>query len=223
MLLVIKAIATAFAMGFLAAAPTGPVNTVAIHRGLVGRWTHALACGVGATLVDIGVFRLVLLGRRTFISVLESPQVKHILMAVAAVVLAAIGLLFLWKAFRMDLRRLVASQRKMARRPPRHLWSDVGTGVLLTAMNPGVVLYWTSVTMPWLTQFPAEMHHRAIFWGVPSAAAGMLTWFAVLSALIRFKPRRLGVNFFRTVYIACGLALLAFAGYAAVDLLITLI
>jgi hypothetical protein len=45
--------------------------------------------------------------------------------------------------------------------------------------------------------------------------AGLLTWFAGLTLLIRFIPHRVGPTFFRLVNAAFGLVLLAFATFCA--------
>ena len=42
------ALSAAFLMGLLAAAPVGPVNMMAIRRGIAGGWRHTVACGIGS-------------------------------------------------------------------------------------------------------------------------------------------------------------------------------
>ena len=40
-------------MGLAAAAPLGPVNMLAIRRGMIGGWRHTLACGIGSVAGDL--------------------------------------------------------------------------------------------------------------------------------------------------------------------------
>ena len=44
----IHVLSAAFLMGLAAAAPMGPVNMLAIGRGVIGGWRHTLACGIGS-------------------------------------------------------------------------------------------------------------------------------------------------------------------------------
>ena len=42
----IHVLGAAFFMGLASAAPMGPVNMLAIRRGMIGGWRRTLACGV---------------------------------------------------------------------------------------------------------------------------------------------------------------------------------
>ena len=55
----IHVLSAAFLMGLAAAAPMGPVNMLAIRRGLIGGWRHTLACGVGSVTGELILFSLV--------------------------------------------------------------------------------------------------------------------------------------------------------------------
>jgi len=43
----IHVLAAAFFMGLASAAPMGPVNMLAIRRGMIGGWRRILACAIG--------------------------------------------------------------------------------------------------------------------------------------------------------------------------------
>jgi hypothetical protein len=49
----IHVLSAAFLMGLGAAAPMGPVNMLAIRRGVIGGWRHTLACGIGSVTGDL--------------------------------------------------------------------------------------------------------------------------------------------------------------------------
>ncbi len=72
----VHVLSAAFLMGLAAAAPMGPVNMLAIRRGLIGGWRHTLACGIGSVTGDLILFSLVLLGGHYFFSDLSNPTVQ---------------------------------------------------------------------------------------------------------------------------------------------------
>ncbi len=61
----IHVLLAAFLMGLAAAAPMGPVNMLAIRRGVIGGWRHTLACGIGSVTGDLILFSMVLVGGTT--------------------------------------------------------------------------------------------------------------------------------------------------------------
>ncbi len=197
-------------LGFLAAAPIGPVNMVAIHRGVLGKWTHTLACGLGSVMMDLMYFALILWGGQQ-LSYLQNPHVQRIIAIAGALVLAPLGVLLLVKMFRMRLRDMVRSRRRMRSRPPRHLWTDVGTGIVLTVINPLTPGYWLLIGGQWISQAQIILGPGTMGVGLVGAAAGLTSWFLLLTFLVRFRPNRLGPAFFRTINGVCGVMLLIFA------------
>ena len=206
-------LAWVFGLGLLAAAPVGPVNMVAIHRGAVGRWSHTLACGIGSAIVDLGYFLLAMWGGNQVLEYLSNPRTRDILALICAALLIPLGILFLIRAVRLDLRRILRTRQEKLDRPPRHLWTDVGTGAALTIINPAAPAYWLAAAAPWLSTAQGTMGRWMFFWGSVGVAAGLLSWFVFLTVLVRFAPNRLGLTFFRTVNALCGVMLLGFAGF----------
>jgi hypothetical protein len=62
----VHVLSAAFLMGLAAAAPMGPVNILAIRRGVIGGWRHTLACGIGSVTGDRILFSMVLRGGHPF-------------------------------------------------------------------------------------------------------------------------------------------------------------
>jgi len=60
-----------------AAAPMGPVNMLAIRRGVIGGWRHTVACGIGSVTGDLILFSLVLLGGHYLFSDLSNPTLQE--------------------------------------------------------------------------------------------------------------------------------------------------
>ena len=52
----IHVLAAAFFMGLASAAPMGPVNMLAIRRGMIGGWRRTLACAIGSVAGDLILF-----------------------------------------------------------------------------------------------------------------------------------------------------------------------
>jgi threonine/homoserine/homoserine lactone efflux protein len=212
---IIYLLASAFGLGLLAAAPVGPVNMVAIHRGAVGKWSHTLACGVGSAIIDLGFFALALWGGHQVMGYLQDTRTQDILAAICFALLLPLGILFIYRAGRLDLRRILRSRQERLDSPPLHLWTDVGTGAALTIINPAAPAYWLAAAGPWLGKAKEVMGPWAIWGGLVAAGTGLLSWFIFLTILVRFAPNRLGLRFFRTVNGLCGVVLLGFAAYCA--------
>jgi threonine/homoserine/homoserine lactone efflux protein len=68
----------AYLMGVAAAAPMGPVNMLAIRRGMIGGWHRTLACGIGSVAGDLTLFFLVLLGGHYLLSDLSNPTLRTV-------------------------------------------------------------------------------------------------------------------------------------------------
>ncbi|HEY5175575.1 MAG TPA: LysE family transporter [Terriglobales bacterium] len=82
----VHVLSAAFLMGLAAAAPMGPVNMLAIRRGLIGGWRHTLACGIGSVTGDLILFSLVLLGGHYLFSDLSNPTLHTVLAAIGVIV-----------------------------------------------------------------------------------------------------------------------------------------
>jgi threonine/homoserine/homoserine lactone efflux protein len=96
----IHVLSAAFLMGLAAAAPMGPVNMLAIRRGVIGGWRHTLACGIGSITGDLMLFSLVLLGGHYFFSDLSNPTLQTVLAAIGVIVLLPLGIYFLVRAIK---------------------------------------------------------------------------------------------------------------------------
>ena len=110
----IHVLSIAFLMGLAAAAPIGPVNMMAIRRGVVGGWRHTLACGIGSVFADLVLFSLALLGGRYLLPRLLNPKLQIVLVAIGVVVLFPVGAYFL---------ALAVKNPRRAYNSARHRWS----------------------------------------------------------------------------------------------------
>jgi L-lysine exporter family protein LysE/ArgO len=215
----IHVLSAAFLMGLAAAAPMGPVNMLAIRRGVIGGWHHTLACGIGSITGDLILFSLVLLGGDYLVSDLSNPALQTVLAAMGTIVLLPLGIYFLVRAVKEPLRAYASARQHWDEGTvPSHLMSEVADAVALTIFNPLTIAYWVCVTSNWLPFAHSVLGYSAPGLGILMATAGLMTWFTALTIIVRFIPHRIGPNFFRFVNATLGLILLGFATFCAIVL-----
>ena len=215
----VHVLSAAFLMGLAAAAPMGPVNMLAIRRGVIGGWRHTLACGIGSITGDLILFSLVLFGGDYLIPDLSNPTFQTVLAAMGALVLLPLGIYFLVRAVKEPLRAYAnARQHWDEGTVPGHLIAEVADAAALTIFNPLTIAYWVGVTSNWLPLAHSVLGYSAPGFGILMATAGLTTWFTVLTVIVRFVPHRIGPNFFRLVNAIFGLILLGFATFCAIVL-----
>ena len=215
----IHVLSAAFLMGLVAAAPMGPVNMLAIRRGVIGGWHHTLACGIGSITGDLILFSLVLLGGGYLVSDLSNPALQTVLAAMGTIVLLPLGIYFLVRAVKEPMRAYASARQHWDEGTvPSHLMTEVADAVALTIFNPLTIAYWVCVTSNWLPFARSVLGYSAPGLGILMAAAGLMTWFTALTVIVRFIPHRIGPNFFRFVNAILGLILLGFATFCAIIL-----
>lgn len=193
----IHVLSAAFLMGLAAAAPMGPVNMLAIRRGVIGGWRHTLACGIGSVTGDLILFSLVLLGGHYLFSDLSNPTLQIYLEAVGVVVLLPLGIYFLFRAVKNPQRAFASARKRWNETTVHaHLIAEVGDAAALTIFNPLTIIYWVGVTANWLPFAHSVLGITAPEWGILMSAAGLMTWFAALVIVVRFIPNQIGPIFF---------------------------
>jgi threonine/homoserine/homoserine lactone efflux protein len=208
-----------FLMGLAAAAPMGPVNMLAIRRGVIGGWRHTLACGIGSVTGDLILFSLVLLGGHYLFSDLSNPTLQTVLAALGVIVLLPLGIYFLVRAVKDPLRAFASARKRWNETTvPEHLVAEVADATALTILNPLTIIYWVGVTSNWLPFAHSVLGSSAIGWGIVMVTAGLASWFAALVVVVRFIPSRIGPIFFRLVNGVLGLILLGFGTFCAIVL-----
>jgi threonine/homoserine/homoserine lactone efflux protein len=215
----IHVLSAAFLMGFAAAAPMGPVNMLAIRRGVIGGWRHTLACGIGSITSDLILFFLVLLGGDYFLPDLSNPTLRTVLAAIGAIVLLPLGIYFLVRAVKEPLRAYASARQHWDEGTvPGHLVAEVADAAALTIFNPLTIAYWIGVTSNWLPFAHSVLGYSAPGLGILMVTIGLMTWFTALTVIVRFIPQRIGPNFFRLVNAILGLILVGFATFCSIVL-----
>ena len=215
----IHVLSAAYFMGLAAAAPMGPVNMLAIRRGLIGGWRHTLACGVGSVTGELILFSLVLLSGHYLFSDLSNPTLQTVLAGIGVVVLLPLGIYFLVRAVKEPLRAYASARQHWDESTlPAHLVAEIADCTALTIFNPLTIVYWVGVTSNWLPFAHSVLGYSAPGWGILMASAGLMTWFTALIVAVRFIPHRIGPIFFRLVNAILGLILLGFAAFCGIVL-----
>jgi len=215
----IDVLSAAFLMGLAAAAPMGPVNMLAIRRGVIGGWRHTLACGVGSIAGDLILFSLALLGGDYLLLDLTNPILRAVMAAMGVMVLFPLGIYFLFRAVKEPLRAYASARQDWDEGTVRgHLIAEVANAAAMTVFNPLTIAYWVGVTANWLPFAHSVLGYSAPGFGIVMATAGLMTWFTALTVIVRFMPHRIGPNFFRFVNAILSLILLGFATFCAIVL-----
>jgi threonine/homoserine/homoserine lactone efflux protein len=216
-----RVLSVAYFMGLAAAAPVGPVNMMAIRRGVTGGWRHTLTCAAGSILADSLLISLALLGGQYLLPGLSNPTLRAVLEAICAIGLFPPGIYFVLLAVK-DPRRAYrnACQRWGGGPEPAHLLGEAAKAAALTLLNPFSWLYWVGVSSSWLTFAYPLLHSTAPGWGLLMSGAGLATWFTALIVAVRFVPHSIGAVFFRLANGILGLLLAGFATICAIALLL---
>src|SRR5271166_3185965 len=210
----IHVLAAAFLMGLAAAAPIGPVNMMAIRRGVAGGWRHTVACAIGSIFGDLALFSLALFGGHYFLPSLSNRKLQTVLMAVGVAVLIPVGMYFLRLAVKHPRRAFSSARRRWGQGPiPARLIGEAAKAAALTLFNPLTMLYWVAVTSSWLPFAYSVLGNRAPGWGALMVGLGLTVWFTALIVFVSFIPHRTGAIFFRLANAVLGFVLLGFGTY----------
>ncbi len=212
----IHVLLAAFLMGLAAAAPMGPVNMLAIRRGMLGGWRHTLLCGIGSVTGDLILFSLVLLGEHYLFFDLSNPRLRTIMATIGGIVLFPLGIYFLMRSVKDPLRAYASARKHWDEGTvPAHLIAELTECVALTILNPLTIAYWVGVTSNWLPFAHSVLGNDVAGWGILMVAAGLMTWFTALIIAVRFLSHWIGPIFFQVVNAILGLILLGFATFCA--------
>ena len=164
----INVLSAAFLMGLAAAAPMGPVNMLAIRRGVIGGWRHTLACGIGSITGDLILFSLVLLGGDYLFLELSNPMLQTVLAATGVIVLLPLGIYFVVRTVKEPLRAYASARQHWDEGTVRgHLIAEVADAAALTVFNPLTIAYWVGVTANWLPFAHSVLGYSAPGFGNP--------------------------------------------------------
>lgn len=190
-------------MGFVIAAPIGPVNVEIIRRGLGEGFRAALLTGIGSTLADV-VYILVAYGGADPLS--QRQGAGRFLFAAGALVLIYLGMVAIRSAIRPiavpGAKEDEGSQAGRGRRA-------FAAGFVITLFNPMTIAFWLGILGAALASRPRQQLGFELLY-VASLMIGCLIWVVVLSAGLHFGRSFVRGPVLRVVSAAAGVSLIGF-------------
>ncbi len=203
----ILVLAWAFGLGLMAAAPVvGPVNMIAIRRGLVMHWTRTMWVGIGSVAFETCEVVLVMWGGSTLLKYTDVDSIRQYVELPAACIILLLGLFILRKAVVPSRRVQAAIRAERMRHRRTGVGGDLLTGAILTFLNPATFLWWVGVGPAWLQGADVSAGSVGMWLGVAAVSCGMTCWFAFITVLVRLRPQKIGPTFFRIANGLCGVA-----------------
>lgn len=202
------ALLTGLALGVAVAAQVGPISLLLVRTVLRGATRSGLAIGLGAALVDVAYAAA---GSAGAVALLEVTVLRTSLGLLGAAVLVLLG-----------VRALRSAHLPL---PAVHLPAEVATpgralrtSLAATASNPTTIAAWAAVFLATTT---AEVSEGAARTGLLLLGIGIgtMTWFAVLTALVRAVSGHVTDRHLRLVDVASGTGLVAFGVVLALRVL----
>ena len=214
------AITQGLIIGFCTAALIGPVNFLAIRRGILGGFQPAFLVGAGAALVDASCAYLVFAGisKVGFTGVL-----KHILFG-----LCVVFLLYLAYGALADIREdpeMMANSK--LKKQMQFLDHPFVMGFLLAASNPFTLLYWIGMvgTLHLSMEFYKDLDLAG---GAPTSffsavLVSELVWFSGLGLSLHYSRNLFNRKALKRITWSLGLLLLAYYLFMAGKVFMNLI
>jgi threonine/homoserine/homoserine lactone efflux protein len=179
-----------YGLGFLAAIPIGASQIEVVKRALAGRYGAALLSAAGTVTSDMAYGCLALLGAARF---LEHPAILGAVQGGAAVVLSGLAIVT-WR-----------QSKSVALPGDRLAWADAGasylTGLSVGLSYPPIMFSWLAgMAVVKILIAQAELPPAIIVGFVVAGGAGLFSYMAVLTLMLRRTRRFYSSSTIRNVY-----------------------
>ena len=167
---------TGFAFGFLVSIPVGPINISIVNEGARRGFRWAFLIGLGATLMEVIYCAIAFAG---FTHLFDSRWIKATMELVSFLLMLFLGVKYLLA------HSLPATTRSIETVEHRlHPHTAFWTGFVRCLGNPGVLLFWISISATFISHEWMEdtWPSRAACLG--GVAVGCFLWFTLLSFLV---------------------------------------
>jgi threonine/homoserine/homoserine lactone efflux protein len=188
-------------LGFLIAAPVGPIGLLCITRTLRSGWAAGFASGLGAATADAAYGAVAALGIRVVISALSAATFPFHL--ASAGVLCLLGVQILRSHPRAD----APSGGSV------NIYAAYGSTLLLTILNPATILsflalFGTIAGVTLSTKNALELVAGVFF--------GSSFWWLALTTILRASRKAISTGVIHAINATSGLLLIAFGAYALI-------
>lgn len=194
-----------FLLGFVGSVPVaGPIAALVVTHGIQGRFRAGVYVALGGALLEAAYACLAFWGFSTLLA--RYPVVVPISRAAAAVILAALGIGFLFG-------RREPAEGELP--PADSAWASFAVGASICAFNPTLIATWTAVVTTLHASGLVDLQGaQALPFGA-GVLGGIAGWFLALLGIIRrFRGRFSRDTLARTVRVI-GALLLLLAGWFA--------
>jgi threonine/homoserine/homoserine lactone efflux protein len=190
-------------MGFVIAAPIGPVNVEIIRRGLGEGFRAALLTGVGSTIADV-VYILIAYAGADPLS--HRQGAGRLLFVAGAAVLVYLGVVAIRSAIRPLPVPIAQGDEGRGSGRGRRAFA---AGFVITLFNPMTIAFWLGILGASLASRPRQQLGIELLY-VASLMVGCLIWVVLLSAGLHFGRSFVRGPVLRIVSGAAGVSLIGF-------------
>jgi len=194
----------AYAMGFIAAIPAGPVQIEVVRRSITGHLKSSLLVVLGAFFVDIVYGAIAFFGIAPF---LEEKRVMAVFWLAGGVVLITLGTVIIRHSVRrVDLGHSPTFLKKEG-------WAFIG-GLSLSGINPIMILWWLSGVRIFqdiglIQHFTSNVALSFLLAG----SLGLASYLTGLSLFLYWVKKFISEKTIRHINLASGVFLLLIAAY----------
>jgi len=215
-LLVYKAITQGLIIGFCTATLIGPVNFMAVRRGILGGFQQTFLVGAGAALVDATCAYAVFSG---LLKVGFSGLWKIILWGICAVFLLYLAYTFLNQV--RDTPEIMENPK--VEKQTQFVDDPFVMGLLLAGSNPFTLIYWIGMVSTLQLSGNIDLTGGAATSFFSAILVSELVWFAGLGAGVHYSRNLFNRNILKMVTWASGILLVFYCCFMAAKVALNLI
>jgi threonine/homoserine/homoserine lactone efflux protein len=196
------AITQGLIMGFCTAALLGPVNALAVRRGIVRGFQQTIGVGAGAALVDAICAYIIFAG-----------IVKVGIMGVGKIIvwgLFVVFLLYLAYSMLIEIRDNPEAQHPKVRKQTQFLDDSFVMGFLIAATNPFSLLRWAGMVATLELSGNIELTGGAATSFFSAVLVSEMVWFFCLASGVHYSRNLFDRKALKTISWVCGLILLGY-------------
>jgi L-lysine exporter family protein LysE/ArgO len=214
--LVYQAITQGLIWGFCTAALIGPVNFLAVRRGILRGFQQTLFVGTGAALVDAACAYLVFTG---LIQMGYYGVWKIVLWGIGVILILYIVYATLMEiGDNPEMTRSVAVKRQL-----QFFDQSLVLGFLLAASNPFTLIYWIGVVSTLNLSGFIDFTGRAATSFFSAVLVGEMVWFLLLGIGVHHSRNLFNQRWLRRISLASAVLLIGYGVFMAAKVIASLV
>lgn len=167
---------TGFVSGFLVSIPVGPINISIVNEGARRGFRWAFLIGLGATIMEVVYCTIAFAG---FAQLFDSRWIRATMELVSFLLMLYLGVKYLLAHSLPSTSRSIESVEHRLH-PHTAFW----TGFVRCLGNPGVLLFWITISATFISHEWMDETWRSKAACVVGVALGCFSWFTLLSYLV---------------------------------------